>query len=158
MSGAVTRFKANSCDTSSRLLSKARPLGLRPLRLGPLLLWQKYKAFCSAKNGPRLSVFLTWQRGRPNQERMQPHQKGGVQHRAEDHGDDIVPCRPCRGNRDEPRRLAPLERDAVEDGIGEERAKQDDGGKVAIGYEMGERPGLDGDEEGMLELRLDPPR
>ena len=71
------------------------------------------------------------------------------------HADHVVASGASLRNRDETGRRAALQRDAVEHGVSEERTEQDDRSEVAIGDEMSERPGLDGDEEGVLHLRLD---
>src|ERR1700674_125000 len=148
MSGAVTRFTANSSDTVPKLLNKKKTLGS---------YGRNIRSFAAQKNGPREGPChpSSRERRRADQERVQPHQEDQVKDHTEDRSDDVVPRRPRRRSGDQPGLLAPFQRDAVIDGISEERGEQDDGGKVAIGDEMGERPGLDGDEEGMLELGLD---
>src|SRR5436190_12939968 len=128
MSGAVTRFTANSSATVSKLLNSQRPFQPYGRNIG---------SFAVQKNAPgALAVASLRQWRGADQERMQPEQESEVKDDADDHGDDVVPRRSSRRNSDQPRLLAPLQRDAVIGRISEERGEQDDGGKVAIGDEM----------------------
>ena len=85
---------------------------------------------------------------------MQPEEKHHVEDKAADHRDDVVTLRSSLRSCHKACRGTPLERDAVEHRVGEKRAEQDDGSEIAIGNEVGKRPGLDGDEERVLDLAL----
>ena len=87
------------------------------------------------------------QRRRADQQRMQPDQEHDIEHHAEDDGDHVVARPPGPGHANQARRLTPLQRDAVVNGISQERAEQDDRGKIAVGDQMGQGPGLDRDEK-----------
>ena len=89
---------------------------------------------------------------------MQPEEEGDIEDDAYHHGDHVVPRRPGRRDGDDPPLLAPLERDAVIDGVSQKRAEQDDRGKIAIGDEMGKRPGLYWRQGKDVEPGLDPSR
>jgi hypothetical protein len=81
---------------------------------------------------------------------VEPKKERHVEDVAADDGDDVVALQSSLGRGHKARRGPPLQRDAVEHRVGEKRAKQNDGSEIAIGDEMGERPGLDGDEERVL--------
>ena len=85
-----------------------------------------------------------------DQKRVQPDQEYRVKDEPQDHRDDVVTRAPRPWRLDQLRGLAVFQRDPVIDCIGQERPEQDDARKIAIGEQMGERPGLDRGQHGML--------
>jgi hypothetical protein len=111
--------------------------------------------FVQCKKVPMRPTFgLVAEDRHPDQERVQPHQENHVKRKPSYHGDDVVPGRSGLGHGDEAGRPPTLQRDAVIDGVSQERAEQDDRGEIAIGDQMGERPGADGIDERVLDLAL----
>src|SRR5712672_2100151 len=86
---------------------------------------------------------------------MEPEAEYKIDERADDDHDEVVSISTACRNGWRRCIRAPLERDAVVDGPGQDRGEQNDRTEIAIGEEVRYRPQLHADQHRMLEHAFD---